>query len=93
MQLLDYVTTYPRDGITFRSRKMILSAHSDAAYLSVTKARSRADAHIMLSENVPVPDYNGTILTIAQIIRNVTSSAAKAELVGLLFCAKEMVPL
>ena len=49
VQLLDYVTTYPSDGITYRSREMILSAYSDAAYLNVTKACSRAGAHIMLS--------------------------------------------
>ena len=47
----------------------------------------------MLSEDVPVPTYNGLILTIAQIIRNVMSSAAEAELVGLFICTKEMVPI
>ena len=72
---------------------MILSAHSDAAYLNVTKAHSRAGAHITLSENVPLPSYNRPILTIAQIIQNVMSSDAEAELVGLFICAKEMVPL
>ena len=68
MQLLDYVVAYPRDGINFRVSKIILSVHSDAAYLDVAKACSRAGVHIMLSENVPVPAYNGPILTIAQII-------------------------
>ena len=67
---------------------MILSAHSDAAYINVTKARIRAGAHIMLSENVRLPAYNGPILTIAHIIRNVMLSAAEAELVGLFICAK-----
>ena len=72
---------------------MILSVSSDAAYLKKTKACSRAGAHIMLSEKVSVPAYNGPILTIAQIIRNVMSSAAEAELAGFFICAKEMVPL
>ena len=54
-QLLDYVATYPSDGISYRSSGMVLSAHSDAAYLNVTKARSRAGAHIMLPENAPAP--------------------------------------
>ena len=62
---------------------MILSAHSDAAYLNVPCARSRASAHIMLSENTPVPSLNGPVLTIAQIIKNVMSSAAEAKLSGL----------
>jgi hypothetical protein len=92
-QLLDFVATYPADGITYRASDMVLSAHSDAAYLNVSKARSRAGAHIMLSENVPVPSYNGPVLTVAQIIKSVMSSAAEAELGGLYICAKEMVPL
>ena len=72
---------------------MVLTAHSDAAYLNVTKARSRAGANIMLSENVPAPTYNGPVLTVAQIIKNVMSSAAEAELASLFICAKAMVPI
>jgi hypothetical protein len=72
---------------------MILAAHSDAAHLNVSKARSRAGAHIMLSKDIPVPTFNGPILTISQIIKFVASSAAEAELAGLYICAKEMVPL
>ena len=53
-QLLDYVATYPSDGITFRASNMVLSAHTDAENLNVSKARSQAGAHIMLSEDVPV---------------------------------------
>ena len=82
-QLLDYVATYPADGITFQSSDMVLSAHSDAAYLKVSKTRSRSGAHIMMSEDVPVPKYNRPVLTIAQIIKYVISSAAEAELAGL----------
>ena len=93
LQLLDYAATYPSDGITFRASEMILSAHSDAAYLVVTKACSRAGTHIMLTKNVPVPAYNGPILTIAQIIRKIMSSAAEAKLAGLFICAKEIVLL
>ena len=47
----------------------------------------------MLSEDKPVPPHNGPILTVAQIIQFVASSAAEAELAGLYICAKEMVPL
>ena len=57
---------------------MVLSAHSNATYLNVSKARSRAGAHIMLSEDVPIPKYNRPVLTIAQIIKCVMSSAAEA---------------
>ena len=68
---------------------MILSAHLYAAYLNVTKARIRAGAHIILSEDVPVPTYNSPILIIAQIIRNVMSSASESEMAGIFICAKE----
>ena len=33
-QLLDYVATYPNDGILFRKRDMILAAHADAGFLN-----------------------------------------------------------
>ena len=72
---------------------MILSAHSNAAYLNVSRARSRAGAHIMLSEKTPVPSLNGPVLTISQIIKNVMASAAEAKLSGLFVCAKAMIPL
>ena len=62
---------------------MILSAHSDAAYLNVPRARSHSGAHIMLSENTLVPSLNKLVLTIAHIIKNVMSSAAEAKISGL----------
>eukprot|EP00804_Cyclotella_cryptica_P011136 CCRYP_020838-RA/>CCRYP_020838-RA protein AED:0.39 eAED:0.39 QI:0/0/0/1/1/1/3/0/399 len=54
-QLLDYVATYPSDGIACRASSMILAAHSDASYLTEPGSRSRAGAHIFLSEGDPVP--------------------------------------
>jgi hypothetical protein len=77
---LDYCSTYPSDGILYRASDMILAAHSDAAYLNVSKAHSQAGAHIMLSEDITVPTFNGPILTISQIIKFVASSTAEAEL-------------
>ncbi|KAL7425805.1 hypothetical protein ACHAXH_000792 [Discostella pseudostelligera] len=57
-QLLDYVATYPNDGITYRASNMILAAHSDASYLTEPNSRSRAGAHIFLTENDPIPRQN-----------------------------------
>eukprot|EP00804_Cyclotella_cryptica_P009053 CCRYP_003151-RA/>CCRYP_003151-RA protein AED:0.23 eAED:0.28 QI:0/0/0/1/0/0/3/0/973 len=91
-QLLDYCATYPNDGITYRSSDLILSAHSNAAYHNASKSRSHVGAHIMCSENDLVPSHNGPVLTIAQIIKLVMSSAA-AKLAALFICAKEMFPL
>ena len=39
-QLLDYVATYPSDGITFRASMMVLAAHSDASFLTESGSRS-----------------------------------------------------
>ena len=55
---------------------MILNAHSDAGFNNETKKRSRAGAHIFLSENEPIPGWKGPILTIAQIMKYVLSLAA-----------------
>ena len=48
---------------------MILADHADVAYLNIRKYLSRVGAAIMLTENDPVPNYNGPVLTIAQIIK------------------------
>ena len=70
---------------------MVLCAHSDAGFTNESKGRRRAGAHIFLSENNPMPRWNGPVLTIAQIIKLVMSSASEAEM-GLLFItAQEMV--
>ena len=92
-QLLDYVATYPNDGITYRASNMILSAHSDASFLTETGSRSRAGAHIYLSEDDPAPRPNGPVLSISQIMKYVMASAAEAELGALYLTAREMIPL
>ncbi len=51
--LLDYVATYPDDGIVYCASNMILCAHADAGFLNETNSRSRAGTHIYLSENKP----------------------------------------
>ena len=33
-KILDYVATYPNDGILFRNSDMILAAHADAGFLN-----------------------------------------------------------
>ena len=69
---------HPNNGITFKASKMILAAHSDASYLSETKSRSCAGAHIFLSNDNPIPQSNGTVLSIAAVMRSVYASAGEA---------------
>ena len=54
-QILDYCTTYPIDGIIYRSSEMVLCARSDVGFHNEIKGRSRARAHIFLSENNTMP--------------------------------------
>ena len=72
---------------------MILAGHSDAGFNNETRARSRSGAHIFLSENESIPLWNGSLLTIYQIMKYVVSSDAEAEMTALFLTAKEMVPL
>ena len=88
--LLDYVATYP--GIIYQASNMVLCAHAAASYLNETKSRSRAGAHIYLSEDDPIPCLNGTVLTIATIIKFVMASAAEAELAALFIAAWRWYP-
>ncbi len=90
--LLDYVATYPSDDILYQSSNMILCAHADAGFLNKTNSHSRAGNHIYLSENDPFPRFNGAVLSIAQIIKFVMASAAKAELAALFITTREMIP-
>ena len=91
-QLIDYLASQEEAIITYRASDMVLAVHSDASYLSESNARSRAGGHFFLSSDEPIPpDTNGAILSIAQIIKAVMSSAAEAELAALYINAREAV--
>ena len=92
-QMLDYLSTYPNDGNVYRASDMILVAHSDARFHNESRGRSRAGAHIFLSEYDPIPRWNGPILSIAQVIKFVMTSAAEAELAALCITAHKLVPM
>ena len=90
-QLIDYLVSQEEAVLTFRASNMVLAVHSDASYLSETKARSCAGGHFFLSNDEPHPPNNGAILTIAQVIKSVMSSASEAELAALFINAREAV--
>ena len=74
--LLDYCATYPNDGIKYRSSDMVLCGHSDAGFNNESGSRSRAGAHIFLSEDDNFPRLNSPVLTIAQIMKYILTPAA-----------------
>jgi len=76
---------------------MVLALDSDASYLSVSKARSRAAGFYFLTSLPPTSDaalpINGAIHVLCHIMRNVVSSAAEAELGALFLNGKDACPL
>jgi hypothetical protein len=85
--LLDYLATHPDARIRYHASDMILNVHSDASYLSETKARSRASGHYFLGwlpkPNEPIR-LNGAIFDLCVILKLIAASAAESEL-GALF--------
>ena len=53
-RLLDYVATYPNPILRFYASDMILKIESDAAYLVLPKARSRAAGFFFISQIKPI---------------------------------------
>ena len=86
-QLLDYLATNVEAKIRFYASDMVMNVHSDASYLSESKARSRTCGHFFMGWK-PVDDapiqLNGAFFVNTTIMRFVVASAAEAEL-GALF--------
>jgi hypothetical protein len=82
---LNYCATHPDAKLRYQSSDMILKVHSDASYLSESKARSRAAGHFYMGNKENDDDTtNGSILATTSIMKAVLSSASEAE-IGALF--------
>jgi hypothetical protein len=103
-QLLNYCATHPDAIVRYHASDMILHVESDASYLTAPKARSRAAGYQYLSSRPldptkppspddPPPPANGAINVFCQILREVVSSAAEAELAALFHNGKEACPI
>jgi hypothetical protein len=71
-QLLNYAATNPKAIVHFHASDMILYVQSDASYLSVSKAHSRAAGYHYLSDKVgnpskQQPPLNGPINILCKI--------------------------
>jgi hypothetical protein len=89
---LDYAATHQDAVVTYQASNMVLVLHSDAFYLSKPKVHSQAGGHFFMSSDTTNPPNNGAILNIAQLIKAVMPSAAKAKLGALYINACEAVP-
>ena len=91
-QLLDSLATHPDATIRFQASDIVLNVHSDASYLSETKAHSRAYDHFFMGWSPKDGDpikLNGAFFTLCTILRFVVASVAKAELGALFLNCKE----
>ena len=91
IQFLDYCATHLDPQIRYQASDMILNVDSDASYLVKTEAWSRMGGFHFLG-NKEGKLFNGNILVLAKVIRNVMASSAEAEVGGIFMNAQEAVP-
>lgn len=92
LYFLDYVASHPNAILTHNKSSMVLAVHSDASHLSAPNARSRAGGHFYMSNNDEEPPNNGSVHNIAQIIKNVMTLAADAEIGALYINSRQAIP-
>ena len=101
--LLNYCATHPNSIIRYKKSDMVLHLESDASYLSEKNAKSRVAGYYYLSNNTHnnhvftdpmyVAPPNGPVHVLCNLMKEVVSSAAEAELAGLFHNAKEACPM
>ena len=92
-KLLDYAATRPNAKIRFYASDMILHTDSDAAYLVLPNAKSRAAGYYYLSNLGDNPPLNGAIWVECRTIPLTPSSAAEAETGALFINAQRIIPM
>jgi hypothetical protein len=92
VKFLNHCATHPDAVLRYSKSDMILTVHSDASYLSESKARSRAGGFFYMGSKQRDAAHNGAILATTSIMKAVLSSAAEAE-IGALFdnCKKATI--
>jgi len=75
--------------LRFTASDMILHIHSDASYLSESKARSRAGGFFYLSNNSEHPPINGAIHVHSSIMRSILASTTEVEVGALFYNAQD----
>ncbi len=88
-QLLNYAATHPNAVLQYTASNMILHIHSDALYLSETKARSCTGGYFYLSNNTENPSNNGTIHIHSSIMCSILASAMEAKVGALFYNAQD----
>ena len=90
--LLNYAASQEEAVVTYHASDMVLARHSNTVYLSEPGAHSRSGGNCFLSNDATMPENNGAVLNIAQIIKTVMTSAAEVEIGAMLINTRESVP-
>ena len=102
--LLNFWANNRNPKVRYYASNMQLCGHTDASYLSMSKARSRATAYFYLSTNYGAllpPDHasklparpNGVVHVMSTVMRQVLSSATEVEVGAIFYGCKDTVPL
>ena len=102
--LLNFCANNRNPKFRYYASNMQLCGNTDASYLSVSKARSRAAAYFYLSTDdgtllPPDPKLklptrpNGAVHVMSTLMQQVLSSATEAEVGATFYCCKYAVPL
>eukprot|EP00957_Ditylum_brightwellii_P133510 10178547-Ditylum_brightwellii.AAC.1 len=90
--LLDYCASHPNATIRCTPSDMLLKVHSDASYLLVPEAQSRAGSYFFLG--CATDDHmNRPLLVVSTILCNMMALAAEAELGAFFVNAKDAAAL
>ena len=84
---MNYLASNPHAEIQYRASRVQLAIRSDASYISVYQARIWASGVHFLRKVPPnpnnpeafVPTFNGILLVVCKIMRNIVASAAEAK--------------
>lgn len=79
LRLLDYAAAYPDNALVFHACDMILFNQSDATFLSLSGARSKAGGIFYCGNRDQFDVVNGAIHALSIIIDVVTGSVAESE--------------
>jgi hypothetical protein len=96
---LNYAASHPEAYIRYKASDMLLHMHSDGSHLSESKSRSTAGGFFWLNgkddpdPEAPLPELNGAVHVVAQLLKMVTASAAETETGACFVNAQEACPI
>jgi hypothetical protein len=92
-RFLQYASRWDSNVMRIHGSNMILNVHSDASYLSETKARSRAGAFMCMGTDMHGTRPNAPVLYLSVIISTIVDSATAAEYAAAFIAAQAATSL